>query len=76
MKEHVQQTMHWAAPKTKDRMIVGAGGAAGGSGSTLGAGPAAARRASEGGAAHWGRWTGQGQEPPSEVVSKFRNYEI
>lgn len=72
MKEHVQQSMHWATPKTKDRMIVGAGGP-----SSLGTGPGAARRASEGGAAHWGRWTGQGQEPPpAEVVSKFRNYEI
>lgn len=67
MKEHVQQSMHWATPKTKDRML-GPGGA----------GPAGARRASEGGAAHWGgRWPAQqGAEPPPEVVSKFRNYEI
>lgn len=68
--------MHWTNPKTKDRMLT-----EGGSGpSSLGAGniTAAQRRASEGGAnLHWGGKTGVwGTEAPSEVVSKFRNYEI
>ncbi|XP_063360624.1 J domain-containing protein [Cydia amplana] len=70
MKEHVQQSMHWSKPNTKDRMVEGASGP-----SSLGPAGGAARRASEGGAALWGRWGGN-QEPPSEVISKFRNYEI
>ncbi|RZC35037.1 DnaJ domain containing protein, partial [Asbolus verrucosus] len=79
MKEHVHQSMHWSTPKTKDRMLE-TGGSSGPS--SLGAGgvTAAQRRASEGGAnLHWaGRGTGSawGTEAPSEVVSKFRNYEI
>jgi hypothetical protein len=73
------QSMHWSTPKTKDRMLE-TGGSSGPS--SLGAGgvTAAQRRASEGGAnLHWaGRGTGSawGTEAPSEVVSKFRNYEI
>lgn len=77
MKEHVQQSMHWSKPNTKDRMLpeTGDGGKASGP-SSLGQTNAAARRASEGGANLWGRWGGGNQEPPSEVISKFRNYEI
>uniref|UniRef100_A0A182M4C2 J domain-containing protein n=1 Tax=Anopheles culicifacies TaxID=139723 RepID=A0A182M4C2_9DIPT len=37
MKEHVQQSMHWAIPKTKDRMLP-EGGATGGTGSGTGSG--------------------------------------
>lgn len=73
MKDHVQQSMHWSKPNTKDRMLEGEGGRSGPS--SLGPTNAAARRASEGGAALWGRFSGN-QEPPSEVISKFRNYEI
>ncbi|RVE54747.1 hypothetical protein evm_000514 [Chilo suppressalis] len=75
MKEHVQQSMHWSKPNTKDRMLEGEAGKASGP-SSLGPTNSAARRASEGGAALWGRWGGGNQEPPSEVISKFRNYEI
>ncbi|KAJ2950101.1 hypothetical protein O0L34_g11443 [Tuta absoluta] len=73
MKDSVQQSMHWAKPNTKDRMLEGDGKSGP---SSLGPTNAAARRASEGGAALWGRWGGGNQEPPSEVISKFRNYEI
>lgn len=71
--------MHWSTPKTKDRMLE-SGGSSGPS--SLGAGgvSAAQRRASEGGAnLHWGGRGGSpwgGSEAQSEVVSKFRNYEI
>lgn len=77
MKDHVQQSMHWSKPNTKDRMIGEGEVTARASGpSSLGPATSAARRASEGGAALWGRWGGGNQEPPSEVISKFRNYEI
>lgn len=87
MKEHVQQSMHWATPKTKDRMLPEAGAAtaattvtAAGAASGLSAAQPnpAHRRASEGGAAlyYGGRKGEWGQENPSEVVNKFRNYEI
>ncbi|KAK9871116.1 hypothetical protein WA026_011400 [Henosepilachna vigintioctopunctata] len=71
MKEHVHQSMHWSAPKTKDRMLE-SGGSSGPS--SLGSGgPGAHRRASEGGAnLHWtGRGTGPawGTEPPSDIPS-------
>lgn len=70
--------MHWSTPKTKDRMLE-TGGSSGPS--SLGSNVSAAqRRASEGGAnLHWsGRGTGAAwsNEAHSEVVSKFRNYEI
>lgn len=70
--------MHWSIPKTKDRMLPESGGSSGPS--SLGTGVSAAqRRASEGGAnLHWGG-RGQGSawgEAPSEIVNKFRNYEI
>ncbi|KAL1123511.1 hypothetical protein AAG570_002588 [Ranatra chinensis] len=75
MKEHVHQSMHWTNPKTKDRML-GEGGSPGG-----GRAPPANRRASEGGAnIHWSganrtnvQWD---SKAPSEIVNKFRNYEI
>ncbi|XP_019870005.1 J domain-containing protein isoform X2 [Aethina tumida] len=79
MKEHVQQSMHWTTPKTKDRMLESGGNSGP---SSLGASgvSAAHRRASEGGAnLHWGgRGAGSawGSDAPSEVVNKFRNYEI
>ncbi|XP_014253103.1 J domain-containing protein [Cimex lectularius] len=72
MKEHVHQSMHWMTFKTKDRMLEGEGA---GSGKA----PPANRRASEGGAnIHWGarsnvQWDSQAS---SDVVNKFRNYEI
>ncbi|KAG5671123.1 hypothetical protein PVAND_001337 [Polypedilum vanderplanki] len=74
MKEHVQQSMHWANPKTKDRMLPETGGT---SLQPQGANPSM-RRASEGGAAlYYGSRKGEwGAENPSEVVNKFRNYEI
>ena len=74
--------MHWSTPKTKDRMLQDASGEAAGSpGHTLGkAQPTNAhRRASEGGAnIYYGarRDLGWDTEAPSEVVNKFRNYEI
>ncbi|XP_058444733.1 J domain-containing protein [Malaya genurostris] len=76
MKEHVQQSMHWATPKTKDRMLPEMGGTA--SGLSAGQPNPAHRRASEGGAAlHYAGRKGEwGSENPSEVVNKFRNYEI
>ncbi|XP_062536862.1 J domain-containing protein [Armigeres subalbatus] len=76
MKEHVQQSMHWATPKTKDRMLPETAGA--GSGLSAAQPNPAHRRASEGGAAlyYGGRKGEWGQENPSEVVNKFRNYEI
>ncbi|KAJ8940954.1 hypothetical protein NQ318_006805 [Aromia moschata] len=79
MKEHVHQSMHWSTPKTKDRMLE-SGGSSGPSSLGSGGASAAQRRASEGGAnLHWGgRGAGSawGTDAPSEVVSKFRNYEI
>ncbi|CAF4952816.1 unnamed protein product [Pieris macdunnoughi] len=75
MKDHIQQSMHWSKPNTKDRMLEDDSGRASGP-SSLGPSNAAARRASEGGANLWGRWGGGNQEPPTEVISKFRNYEI
>ncbi|KAF5304253.1 hypothetical protein FQA39_LY09780 [Lamprigera yunnana] len=77
MKEHVHQSMHWSTPKTKDRMLPDSGGSSGPS--SLGAGVSPAhRRASEGGAnLHYGgRSSAWGNEAPSEIVNKFRNYEI
>lgn len=80
MKDHIQQSMHWSTPKTKDRMLESGGNSGPSSlGSTNST--AAHRRASEGGAnLHWGgkggaAW-GTGTDAHSEIVSKFRNYEI
>uniref|UniRef100_A0A1B0CQR3 Putative molecular chaperone n=1 Tax=Lutzomyia longipalpis TaxID=7200 RepID=A0A1B0CQR3_LUTLO len=76
MKEHVHQSMHWSTPKTKDRMLPD--GASASSGLSAGAPNPAHRRASEGGAAlyYGSRKQEWGSENPSEVVNKFRNYEI
>lgn len=87
MKESVHQSMHWATPKTAGRMLPenekGAGGAAAASSSagrlSAGAPNPGHRRASEGGAAlYYGSRKTEfgGTEPNSEVVNKFRNYEI
>ncbi|CAK9815584.1 J domain-containing protein [Anthophora quadrimaculata] len=81
MKEHVHQSMHWSIPKTKDRMLPDAEGEAAGSPSHTAKVQSANahRRASEGGAnIYYGarRDLGWDSEAPSEVVNKFRNYEI
>lgn len=84
MKESVHQSMHWATPKTQGRMLPDSEKPAAGSSSTggrLSAGVSnpAHRRASEGGAAlYYGtRKSEFGAEAnTSEVVNKFRNYEI
>ncbi|CAA9993707.1 unnamed protein product [Nesidiocoris tenuis] len=76
MKEHVHQSMHWTTLKTKDRMLEGESG---GTASAAGKAPAANRRASEGGVnLHWGARSNVQWDPtaPSDVVNKFRNYEI
>lgn len=70
--------MHWSIPKTKDRMLPESGGSGP---SSLGAGVnPAQRRASEGGAnLHWsgrGQGSAWGNDAPSEIINKFRNYEI
>lgn len=73
--------MHWATPKTKDRMLPdtsGEAGAPGGSGGLSAGQPSQAhRRASEGGAALYfgARKTEMGADT-SDVAAKFRNYEI
>lgn len=77
MNEHVHQSMHWSTPRTKDRMLPD--GTGGSPGHVRGQPANPHRRASEGGAnIHYGarrdlNWDSQ---PPSEVVNKFRNYEI
>lgn len=87
MKEHVHQSMHWSTPKTKDRMLPdgsttvgsGEGDAEGSPGNMKVQAPNTHRRASEGGAnIYYGArrdvdWDSQAS---SEVVNKFRNYEI
>ncbi|KAJ1521577.1 hypothetical protein ONE63_003230 [Megalurothrips usitatus] len=84
VKEHVHQSMHWSTLKTKDRMLPGnstqaAEGVGAAGANAAGSSQAAMRRASEGGAnIQWGpkgtlQWN---SKPPSDVVSKFRNYEI
>jgi DnaJ family protein C protein 12 len=70
--------MHWTTLKTKDRML-GEGQEESGSSGSQERAPPQNRRASEGGAnIHWGnrgnvQWD---NKAPSEVVNKFRNYEI
>lgn len=78
--------MHWATPKTKDRMLpetgaAGAGGPAGAgcsSGGLTAASPNPAhRRASEGGAAlYYGNRKAEWGTENTDVANKFRNYEI
>lgn len=67
--------MHWATPKTKDRMLPDPTGTSGGL--TAGQPNPAHRRASEGGAAlyYGSRKTEMGGDT-SDVAAKFRNYEI
>lgn len=71
--------MHWSTPKTKDRMLPDPTGSTDSPGHVRGQPANPHRRASEGGAnIHYGarrdlNWDNQ---PPSEVVNKFRNYEI
>jgi len=74
MKEHVHQSMHWATPKTKDRMLPEAGVP---SGLSAGQPNPAHRRASEGGAAlYYGSRKAEMGADNSEIANKFRNYEI
>ncbi|XP_060526429.1 J domain-containing protein isoform X2 [Cylas formicarius] len=73
VKDHVQQSMHWSTPKTKDRMLE-SGGNSGPSSLGSSNATAAQRRASEGGAnLHWGgkggaAW-GAGMDTHSEVAA-------
>lgn len=87
MKESVHQSMHWATPKTQGRMLPenekgAATSSATGGRLSAGAPNPSHRRASEGGAAlyYGARKTefggAAGGEANSEVVNKFRNYEI
>lgn len=75
----VWQTMHWATPNTKDRMLPDGSGASASPGHVRGQPSNAHRRASEGGAnIHYGarRDLNWDSEASNEVVNKFRNYEI
>ncbi|XP_043792670.1 J domain-containing protein isoform X1 [Apis laboriosa] len=81
LKDSVHQSMHWSTPKTKDRMLQDGSEEGAGSPGHAGKGQStnAHRRASEGGAnIYYGarRDLGWDSEAPSEVVNKFRNYEI
>jgi DnaJ homolog subfamily C member 12 len=75
----VLQSMHWSIPKTKDRMLEEGSSSSGGAGGVAALAREEKRRASEGGPNI--RWGAKGSVPwksdsPTEVVSKFRNYEI
>jgi DnaJ homolog subfamily C member 12 len=78
MKDSVHQSMHWATPKTKDRMLPETASGAEGSANAAGqAANPAHRRASEGGAAlYYGGRKSEWGSDNTEVVNKFRNYEI
>lgn len=78
MKEHVHQSMHWATPKTKDRMLPDQQGVSSNtSGLSAGQPNPAHRRASEGGAAlYFGNRKAEWGTENSDVANKFRNYEI
>ncbi|KAF7283399.1 hypothetical protein GWI33_000691 [Rhynchophorus ferrugineus] len=70
MKDHVQQSMHWSTPKTKDRMLESGGNSGP---SSLGSSniTAAQRRASEGGAnLHWGGRGGTGWSASGDAHSE------
>ena len=76
---YLQQSMHWSTPNTKDRMLSDGSSAGDSPGHIRGQPMNAHRRASEGGAnIHYGtrRDVNWDSQPPSEVVNKFRNYEI
>lgn len=67
--------MHWATPKTKDRMLPDQQGVS--SGLSAGQPNPAHRRASEGGAAlYYGSRKPEWGAENSDVANKFRNYEI
>lgn len=69
--------MHWAVPKTKDRMLPDGKTESGTSGLNPGGPTSAMRRASEGGAAlYYGGRKNEWESENTEVASKFRNYEI
>ncbi|XP_075148850.1 dnaJ domain-containing protein [Haematobia irritans] len=77
MKEHVGQSMHWATPKTKDRMLPETAAGAGTSCLSAASPNPAHRRASEGGAAlYYGNRKQEWGTDNSDVANKFRNYEI
>lgn len=66
--------MHWATPKTKDRMLPDTAGAGGLSAAQPNP---AHRRASEGGAAlYYGSRKAEMGADNSDIANKFRNYEI
>lgn len=66
--------MHWATPKTKDRMLPESGVS---SGLSAGQPNPAHRRASEGGAAlYYGSRKSEMGGDNSDIANKFRNYEI
>lgn len=68
--------MHWAIPKTKDRMLEPQTANEGTSGLNPGNSNANLRRASEGGAALYYGGRKNEVDGHNEVVNKFRNYEI
>lgn len=72
------QSMHWATPKTKDRMLPDQQGVSSNSSGLSAAQPNPAhRRASEGGAAlYFGNRKAEWGTENSDVANKFRNYEI
>lgn len=68
--------MHWATPKTKDRMLPDTTTSTSG-GLSAGQPNPAHRRASEGGAAlYYGSRKADMGTDNSDVATKFRNYEI
>ncbi|KAF4531211.1 hypothetical protein B566_EDAN014720 [Ephemera danica] len=66
MKEHVQQSMHWSVPKTKDRMLQEPLGAAGPAAGVSAVAREDKRRASEGGPNV--RWGAKGSVPWKRVI--------
>ncbi|XP_045115381.1 J domain-containing protein-like [Portunus trituberculatus] len=84
MKGHMTTTLHWAAPNTKDRMLGPAGTSQGPHPHSHHHPKPGGRRSSEQGLLY-GRnqdevnisWpTGQWERDSSDVIRKFRNYEI
>lgn len=71
------KSMHWATPKTKDRMLPDQQGNSASSSLTAGQPNQAHRRASEGGAAlYFGNRKAEWGADNTDVANKFRNYEI
>lgn len=74
---HYIKSMHWATPKTKDRMLPDQQGNSSSSSLSAGQPNQAHRRASEGGAAlYFGNRKAEWGTDNSDVTNKFRNYEI